>query len=286
MNKRVLVLGGAGMAGHVIATHLSENSYDVSTISARNKLNNSTLTLDVTDSTALTNYLKSNHFDIVVNCIGMLVKASEERKDLATYINAYLPHQLEQYYKDTKTRIIHLSTDCVFSGKNAPYKEDSWPDGELFYDKSKALGEVINDKDLTFRMSIIGPDMQPNGIGLFNWFYAQSGEINGYTGSIWNGVTTIQLAKAIDDAIKQNLTGLYHLVPKGNISKYDLLNLFKKTFTRDDVTIKPVEGVSHDKTLVNTRLDFRHSVPDYPQMIKEMKDWVDNHSSLYKHYEK
>src|SRR5690606_13847511 len=155
------VLGAGGMAGHVIATHFTENpSFQVSTLSARNKFDENTALIDVTDSTKLNSYLDSNEFDVVINCIGMLVKASEERKDVAVLLNAHLPHMLEQKYADTNTKIIHLSTDCVFSGENAPYKEDSWPDGPLFYDKSKALGEIHNEKDLTFRMSIIGPDMQ------------------------------------------------------------------------------------------------------------------------------
>lgn len=285
MEKKVLVIGGAGMAGHVIATHLSEKTYEVSTISARNKVNKDTVLLDITDNDALMEYLNNHDFDVLVNCVGMLVKASEERKDLATYINSYFPHHLEKIYEGTSTRIIHLSTDCVFSGKNAPYYESSFTDGELFYDKSKALGEIVNEKDLTFRMSIIGPDMQKSGIGLFNWFIAQEGEIQGYTGSVWNGVTTIQLAKAIDQAIKQDLTGLYHLVPKGNVTKFDLLNLFKDVFEKNNLTIKPVEGVSHDKTLVNTRNDFNYSIPEYPEMIKEMKEWIITHPDLYPHYE-
>lgn len=281
---KALVLGAGGMAGHVIATHLIGRGYSVKTVSAHNKLNEDTILLDVTDGDALTSYLNENSFDVIINCIGMLVKPSEERKDLAVYLNAYLPHQLEQHYKDTATKVIHLSTDCVFSGRNAPYAETSWPDGDLFYDRSKALGEINNGKDLTFRMSIIGPDSQVSGVGLFNWFYAQTGEITGYTKAIWNGVTTIELAKAIDSAIQQNLTGLYHLVPDGNISKYDLLRLFKDVFKREDISIVPAEGTSLDKTLVNTRTDFQHQVPQYPEMISEMSQWVSNHKELYKHY--
>lgn len=282
--KKVLVLGGAGMAGHVVATYLSENGYSVFTVSARHKLNQHTTLLDATDSLAIDKYLSENTFDIVINCIGMLVKASEERKDLAVYLNSYLPHQLEEKFYNTSTKLIHLSTDCVFSGKNAPYKEDSWPDGDLFYDRSKALGEVVNDKDLTFRMSIIGPDMQTSGIGLFNWFMSQKGEIQGFQGSVWNGITTIELAKAIKAAIEQDLTGLYHLVPKGNITKFDLLRLFKESFARDDIDITPTEGVSHDKTLINTRHDFNYKVCEYPEMIDEMKSWVGTHPKLYLHY--
>lgn len=282
---KVLVLGAGGMAGHTVATYLSERGYDVETLSARNKLNSNTVLIDVTDKSRLKKHLEHNQYDSVINCVGLLVKQSEDRKDLAAYLNSYLPHFLEEFYKNTNTKLIHLSTDCVFSGLNAPYREDSPYDGTMFYDRSKALGEVINDKDLTFRMSIIGPDMHAAGTGLFNWYYAQRGTINGYTGSVWNGVTTIELAKGIDEAIKQNLTGLYHFSPKKNITKFNLLKLIGEVFGRTDIIVMPIEGVSHDKTLVNTRSDFNYSIPAYPQMVEEMHEWILQHKDLYKHYE-
>lgn len=281
---KILVLGAGGMAGHVVSLYLREHGHTVDTLSARNKLDNNTKLIDATNKPALEETLSSNQYDSVINCIGLLVKASEERKDLATYLNSHLPHFLENYYRNTTTKVIHLSTDCVFSGKNAPYKEDSSYDGDLFYDRSKALGEIINDKDLTFRMSIIGPDIQQNGTGLFNWFYAQSGDINGFTGSIWSGITTIELARGIHAALEQNITGLYHLVPVENISKYDLLRLFCEIFDRKDINVKPTEGISADKTLFNTRTDFDFSVKDYSAMINDMKLWIQEHASIYPQY--
>jgi dTDP-4-dehydrorhamnose reductase len=283
---KILVLGAGGMAGHVISLYLRESGHQVDTLSANNSLDQKTILLDVRQQDKLAELLKSGQYDAVVNCIGILVKQSESRKDLASYLNAYLPHFLEEFYKDTTTKVIHLSTDCVFSGKNAPYKEDSAYDGEVFYDRSKALGEIINDKDLTFRMSIIGPDMMESGIGLFNWFFEQSGDITGYTTAIWSGITTIELAKGIEAALQQNLSGLYHLVPDGNISKFELLNLFKEVFDRQDITITPKEVDNIDKTLLNTRRDFNFKVLDYKPMIEEMKAWITNHESYYKHYKR
>jgi len=281
---KVLVLGAGGMAGHVVATYLTEKGYEVSTVSANNKLNTETTLLDATDGVALTQYLSDNSFDVVINCIGILIQQSETRKDLAAYLNSYLPHFLERFYQHSQTRVIHLSTDCVFSGKNAPYRENSPYDGDTYYDRSKALGEIMNDKDLTLRMSIIGPDMQEKGVGLFNWFYAQTGTINGYQKAIWNGITTIELAKGIDAAIQQKLTGLYHLVPADNISKYDLLNLFVAIFDRSDISIEPETKTVLDKTLINTRTDFAHAVPSYGTMVTEMKEWIENHQDFYEHY--
>lgn len=282
---RILVLGAGGMAGHVISLYLREHGHEVDTISATNKLDDQTKLIDVTKTELLRAELESNNYDAVVNCIGILVKQSSDRKDLSTYLNSFLPHFLEYYYRNTKTQVIHLSTDCVFSGKNAPYNENSLHDGELFYDKTKALGEIINDKDLTFRMSIIGPDMQEKGVGLFNWFYTQTGAINGYTNAIWNGITTIELARGINAALLQNITGLYHLVPDQNISKFNLVKLFAKTFNRDDIVINPDDKVSLDKTLVNNRTDFDFKLSDYPTMIQEMKDWIETHE-LYPHYKR
>jgi dTDP-4-dehydrorhamnose reductase len=283
---KILVLGAGGMAGHVVSLYLREAGHEVDTLSARNALDSNTMLVDVMDTSKLKTVLQSKEYDVVINCIGILVRQSEDRKDLSTYLNSFLPHFLEQSFKDSKTKLIHLSTDCVFSGKNAPYTEDAPYDGELFYDRTKALGEVINDKDLTFRMSIIGPDMQESGIGLFNWFYAQTGTINGFTKAIWNGITTIELARGIEAAIQQNLTGLYHLVPQGNISKHDLLMLFIETFDRDDISVQADDRLSLDKTLVNTRSDFDFVVKEYPSMIQDMKQWIDQHSDLYPHYAK
>lgn len=280
----VLVLGGGGMAGHVIALYLREQGLSVDTLSANHKLDQNTHLLDVTDTPALLNFLDNHQYDIVINCIGLLVKPSEEHKDLAVYLNSYLPHLLESHYRDTQTRVIHLSTDSIFSGKHAPYTEDSVPDGEQFYDRTKALGELANAKDLTLRMSIVGPELNPSGTGLFNWFWQQSGDISGYSKVIWNGITTVQLAKGIHASIEQNITGLYHLVPDDSISKYNLLRLFKDAFNRDDIAISANEDNAKDKTLVNNRSDFDFTLPNYPSMISEMKKWIALHPSLYPHY--
>lgn len=281
---KILVLGSTGMAGHMVTTYLTEKGYTVDNLASGQPFDKKTISLDVTKKEQFEDFLNSKKYDVIVNCIGILVQKSEERKDLSTYLNSFLPHLLEAKYKDTNTKIIHLSTDCVFSGKSAPYDENSPYDGEHFYDRTKAIGEIINNKDLTFRMSIIGPEIAENGIGLFNWFCKQRGEIFGYTKTVWTGVTTLELSRAIDEAIKQNLTGLYHLVPQKNISKFDLLRLFKEVFKRDDITIKPKDNQPSDKSLVNTRKDFNFEVPDYSIMLEEMREWIDLHKSIYKHY--
>jgi dTDP-4-dehydrorhamnose reductase len=281
---KILVLGAGGMAGHVIALHLKRKGYSVDTLSAKHALDQNTQLLDVTNGPKLKRFLKSEPYDIVINCVAVLVRQSEEHKDIAVYLNAYLPHFLENYYRDSKTRVIHLSTDGVFSNKNSPYKEDSDYDGQGFYDRSKALGEIINNKDLTMRLSIVGPDIKKAGTGLFNWFLQQRGEITGYSRIFWRGVTTIELAKGVEEAIKQNISGIYHFIPKASISKFELLRLFQHVFNHKNIIIKPDDGPALDRELLNTRNDFNFAISDYRTMVEEMKIWIESHKHLYKHY--
>lgn len=283
--KNILVLGSSGMAGHVIALYLRRNAHlNVTDLAHKKKLNDGTVVMDVSDISEFERYLDKNHFDAIINCIGILNQHADRDKSAAVLINSYLPHFLERKYRSLNTRIIHLSTDCVFSGKSGGYREDSFRDGDSFYDRSKALGELLNDKDLTFRMSIIGPDMNPEGIGLFNWFMKSAGEVYGYKNAMWSGITTIELAKAVEAAIFSELTGLYHLVPEEKISKYHLLNLCKKSFDREDIKITGHENPPVDKSLINTREDFSFKVSGYEEMLRDMKVWVDDHRSLYAHY--
>ncbi|MET4588866.1 sugar nucleotide-binding protein [Arthrobacter sp. 754] len=282
---KVVVFGATGMAGHVIAVHLRELGHDVLPVGGRTALEPDAPKVDVTHQQELLEFLSAHaDADIIVNCVGILIEASENDPALAAYANGYFPHLLEKATRDTTTRIVHLSTDCVFAGTRAPYRETDPYDGESFYDRSKALGELKNSKDLTFRMSIIGPDLRADGVGLFNWFMAQRGTIRGYTEAIWNGITTIELARGIEAAMHQGLTGLYHLVPEGNISKFDLLNLMKAEFGRDDLVIEADHRPAPDKTLANTRKDFDFSVSPYSQQIREMRQWIDMHREYYPHY--
>lgn len=281
---KLLVIGASGMAGHLITTYFREKNYEVATLSSTHPFDQNTALINVCHIDTLEKYLKAHQFDIIINCAGILVKASEQNKTAAILVNSHLPHFLEQFYINTSTRLIHLSTDCVFSGQNGPYTETSPYDGTLFYDRTKALGELNNAKDLTFRMSIIGPDLFPSGVGLLNWFLQQKGIVYGYTNVYWNGITTLELAKAIEQAIKQNLTGLYHLVPQDTISKHDLLMLFKKTFNVNHINILQKEVTPINKTLINTRTDFNYLVPSYSTMLEDLSLWISQHPSLYPHY--
>jgi len=281
---KILVLGATGMVGHTIAIYLKEAGHEVMAFCRREFKYCSNIKGDIKDFYFLKKVIEEGNYDAIINAIGVLNKDAENNKSLAVLINSYLPHFLSDITKNIATRVIHISTDCVFSGETGHYTENSLRDGETFYDRSKALGELENDKDLTFRNSIIGPDLNKNGIGLFNWFMQQKSQINGYTKAIWTGVTAITLAKAIEMALAENLTGLYNLVNNKCINKFDLLKLFNKHMKNGAIEILPSDAVIVDKSLVNNRNDFSFIVPEYDQMVIEMKEWIENHKELYPHY--
>jgi len=281
---KVLVLGATGMAGHTIAIYFKEKGHEVVSFSRTPFIYCNNIIGDVLDIDQIKEVILKGQFNAVINCIGILNQDAEKNPSLAVYLNSYLPHLIANIIKDTSTKLIHMSTDCVFRGNTGPYFENSFCDGETFYDRTKALGEVLDKKNLTFRNSIIGPDIDSKGIGLFNWFLQQKVRVNGFTGAIWTGVTTLTLAKAMEKAIEDNLCGLYNLVNNKNISKYDLLHLFNKYFNENEIIIEKQDSFKLDKTLRNTREDFLFVIPSYEQMISEMKDWVDTHPNLYAHY--
>lgn len=282
---KLLILGSNGMAGHVISLYFQELGHEVVGFARqKSKLLNNTIVGDATDIAYMKKVIDDGHYDAIINCIGILNRDAEKNKAKAVLLNSYLPHFLVEITSNSNTRIIHMSTDCVFAGNDGPYFENSVPNGLSFYDRSKALGEIRNEKDLTFRNSIIGPDIKPIGIGLFNWFMQQKGEVNGFTGAIWTGVTTCTLAKAMEMALSENISGLYNLVNNQSISKYNLLKLFSKYFRDDKVIINPSDSLQLDKTLVSTRNDFSFVVPSYEQQVKDMHDWVYSHIDLYSHY--
>ena len=282
---KIFVLGCNGMAGHMISLYFSEKGYDVLGFDrVKSNLINS-IAGNAFDTSLLKDIIVNGKFDTVINCIGILNQAAEDNKSIATFLNAYFPHFLAEVTAGTDTQVIHMSTDCVFSGKRGKYTEDDYRDGETFYDRSKALGELEDNKNITLRNSIVGPDINPNGIGLMNWFMKQSGEINGFTKAMWTGQTTLQLAKTMEVAAKESASGLYKTVPNHPISTYDLLGLFNKYMRNGTIKINPVDGVVADKSLVRTRFDFEYLIPDYEIMIAELSDWIRRHSNIYPHYE-
>jgi dTDP-4-dehydrorhamnose reductase len=279
---RILLLGATGMAGHVIYHYLDElGEYEIINLVFRTKLNDESIIVDVKDKDYLEELIAKNQPDYIINCIGVLINGANSNPDNAIFINSYLPHFLSKVSRKLNAKLIHISTDCVFSGKKGLYQEDSYRDADDIYGRSKALGEVVNEEDVTIRTSIIGPELKLDGEGLFGWLMKQTGEVNGFTASIWSGVTTLELAKSIEEILSSKITGLYHLTNSYGISKYELLKIIAHTFELNDVTISPVRGKVVDKSFIDTRKELMFQVPDYQQMIINLKSWMDQHPSIY-----
>lgn len=280
---KLLILGANGMVGHVLATYFSEKNYEVHTMTRSCVNFGINHVIDAMDTNTLKHLLQKEKFDVVINCIGLLNTDCDKNSANAVFLNSYFPHFLKNELLNTNTYLVHLSTDCVFSGEKGSYCEIDFPDGKTIYDRSKAMGEIFGDNILVFRNSVIGPDHKINGIGLFNWFMQQNDKVNGYSKVIWNGMATVTLARAIEKAIQVKLTGLYQLVGEP-IDKYSLLHLFNE-IRKNPIKIGVNDQVVLNKSLVNTREDFMFEVPSYKQQVEEMREWIKNHPDLYPHYE-
>jgi len=271
------------MLGHQVVNYfLQFEDYDVVDIAFRSKLREETIISDVTDGTAFEKVVIELDPDFIVNCIGILIHGSNNVEN-AIYLNAYLPHQLKNISKNIGAKLIHISTDCVFSGDTGGYIEADVKDGDGIYSQTKALGEIEDGANLTLRTSIIGPELKSNGVGLFHWFMNQQGDITGFTGAIWSGVTTIELAKAVKWSIDNAITGLYHVTNNSSINKYELLKLFQK-YAKKDIDLKPIGGKNVDKSFIDTRLLIDYEIPSYDQMISDMVSLTANNRSLYSQY--
>jgi len=210
--------------------------------------------------------------DIVINCIG-LVKQFEDAEDplRAIPLNTLLPHRLAQLCAVTRARLIHFSTDCVFSGARGGYSEDDTPDAQDVYGRSKLLGEVVYPHTITLRTSIIGHELQ-SAHGLIGWFLSQKDSCKGYRKAIFSGLPTVALARIIRDIIipRTDLHGVYH-VGAASIAKYDLLKLVA------DVYGKAIEILPDDRVVIDRSLDSSrfcgatgYAPPDWPSLIRMM----------------
>lgn len=269
---KILILGSNGMAGHIITKYFKDKNYNVGTLAR----SDADFCVDIEENNQLENFFKSKNSecDFLINCIGLLVGESNNNPLKAIYINSYFPHYLEKKYNNTNTKIIHLSTDCVFDGLKGNYIESDIHTEINYYGRSKSLGEINNNKDITFRTSIIGPEKKQNGSGLFHWFTKSSpNKINGWQNAWWNGITTLQLAKCIEKYITNpKISGIRHLVNnKNRINKYDLLVKIKEIFDIEK-TISPSVGPKEiDKVLLDTIGDLDFEITDYDTQLRELR---------------
>ena len=285
MKKKILVLGSTGLIGHQVYNYLAQTDmYDLYNLAYRKNLNEDTYLCDVRNEDKFIDTIKSISPDIIVNCVGILINGANLDSENAIFINAYLPHVLMNLSDKLNSKLIHISTDCVFSGvKGVSYLEHDFKDGKDTYAKSKGLGEGINENHLTLRTSVIGPELKADGEELFHWFMSQSGEIKGFTKAIWSGVTTLMLAKVVAWAIEDEITGLYHVTNNSSIDKFSLLSLLKK-HTKKNISIIPTEGIIINKSFIDTRDELDFTIPSYDVMIKDLVHMMDQNKVLYKQY--
>jgi dTDP-4-dehydrorhamnose reductase len=273
---RVLVLGGTGMLGHACVAGF-EGRFDVHatvrdrSVEAAHGLAAEVCQFDVW-SNSVDALLEQVRPDVVVNCIGLVKQLDEaNRPRAAVRLNALFPHELAEACAERGVRLIHISTDCVFSG-NLPlgsrYREDASPDPTDLYGRSKLLGEV-GAPGLTVRTSIIGPELERRS-GLLEWFRAQDGgTVTGYTQAVFSGLTTAALAELLAEVIERHpdLHGLYHVAAEP-ITKYDLLLGLREALALDceiEPAPEPVVNRALDGSRFTSETGIR--IPSWDEMI-------------------
>ncbi|UHA74495.1 SDR family oxidoreductase [Paenibacillus sp. 481] len=270
---KLLVIGGNGMAGHMLVQYFKEQPEFSLFYTSRDAEDEYGLLLDVTDIEQVDRLVMAVRPHVIINAVGILNQAAESKPIEAYQVNGLLPHRLRQIADRIGARVIHISTDCVFSGSHGSYIEADEVDGTSMYAVTKALGELRDGTaHVTIRTSIIGPEIRKQGIGLLNWFLQQQGVVQGYRHVWWNGVTTLELAKAIHYYVNRPVGGLLHLAHPKPINKHDLLMLMQQAFRKEDVTIEPSNEPVLDRTLVNTRSDADYPVPPYRTMLAELAE--------------
>lgn len=281
-STRVLILGGAGMLGHRLWRMLGDRFETFVTLRSLEPWRAIGLfdpartieRVDALDPSSLERALDETRPDVVINCIG-LVKQRAEAKDpvAAIAVNALFPQLAARAAASRGARIIHISTDCVFSGRRGDYVEGDLTDAEDLYGRTKALGEVAGPGCVTLRTSIIGREIG-EGLGLLEWFLSRrrAGTCQGYTRAWFSGVTTAVLARFVADLIAggSELRGLYQ-VAGPRINKHDLVSLLNDAFAAG-IAIEPVDGHAIDRTLNGARLrrDAGFEAPSWPEMVRDL----------------
>lgn len=279
---KVLVLGASGLIGSTTLRVLSERldwqvygtirSDSIRLFLPRIDVDKLVSNLDVDNISSFIQVISEVRPDVVINCIGATKHKKEGNSPInAIDLNALLPHRLAQICALAGSRFIHISTDCVFSGKEGFYSESSLADADDVYGRSKALGEVTYDGALTLRTSTIGHELQSN-YGLLNWFLSQKTSCKGFSKAIFSGLPTVVFAQIIRDIVLENteLKGLYHVAAEP-INKYDLLKMISKIYNKE-INIEPDESLVINRSLDASRFNQAtgYNPPDWQSLIKTM----------------
>lgn len=279
---KVMILGVTGMLGNAMFRVLSER-VDLAVYgtarsnSARQHFSSNfsgqiIVGTDVENNDSLVRAFAAVRPDVVVNCVGLVKQLADANDPLqAVPINTLLPHRLAALCQATGARLVHISTDCVFSGAKGNYLETDFPDAYDLYGRSKLLGEVDYPHAVTLRTSIIGHELSGNR-SLVNWFLAQQGAVKGFTHAIFSGLPTVELATVVRDVVLpiKELHGLYHVSAKP-INKFDLLQLVAKAYGKD-IEINPSEELVINRSLNSDRFKEAtgYAPPEWPTLIQRM----------------
>ncbi|HLB43523.1 MAG TPA: SDR family oxidoreductase [Gammaproteobacteria bacterium] len=279
---RILILGGDGMLGHQLFLSLKKH-HDVRVTlhqdaESYKKYNlfypsNSYFNIDVRDDNHLLPIFSDFKPQVLVNSVGLVKQRSLATAAIPNIeINTLLPHRLALFCEQFNARFVHISTDCVFSGRRGYYTESDPSDAEDLYGKSKFLGEVNAQHCITLRTSFIGLELSRK-TSLLEWFLAQKGEIKGYRRAIYTGVSTLEMSNIIEAILSEHpyLTGVWH-VASNSISKYDLLMRLMKLLGRDDIHIHPDDDFTCDRSLDGHAFSKAtgYQIPDWNDMLDQI----------------
>lgn len=278
---RVLILGGDGMLGHQLLKYFvgrhearATLRQDVAAYERYGLFSsqNSFFGIDLRGQDGILDVMAEFRPEVVVNAVGIVKQRPTAKESIPCLeINALLPHRLAIVCKAIGARLVHISTDCVFSGRKGNYVESDRLDAEDLYGKSKSLGEVSDTGCITLRTSIIGQELSRKK-SLLEWFLAQKGPINGFTRAIYSGLTTIELSRVIERVLLQQPTasGIYH-VSSDPISKFDLLVLLKKRLGLP-LEIGADDSFVCDRSLDSSRFrrEFGYTPPSWNQLVDEL----------------
>ena len=287
---RILIVGASGMLGYTLLHAFSQDeSYEVhGTVRNERKLDSIDLqgvcvhpNIDVLSGIeGVKTLIETIKPEIVINCVGIIKQLNESKLPVhAIKINSLLPHQLASFCDDVDARMIHFSTDCVFSGNDGMYCEDSIPDATDLYGRSKLLGEVDYGRHLTLRTSIIGHELLSKN-SLIDWFLSQGEQVSGYSKAIFSGLPTIEVARLLSQYVFPNpdLSGLYHLSAEP-IDKFSLLTLVASIYDKA-VEINEDEKLCIDRSLNSSQ--FRSATGYKPPPWDDLVEFMfKDYSSFY-----